>query len=56
MIGGGIGEEHYALFEGAAEAALGRASLPPKGAIRIAPAALGNDAGMVGAAAFAMTA
>ena len=51
LIGGGIGERHFALYREAAERAVARAVLAPAGAIRVAKAALGNDAGMVGAAA-----
>ncbi len=51
LIGGGIGERHFAFYRAAAERAVARAVLAPKGAVRVARAALGNDAGMVGAAA-----
>ncbi|MDE0049762.1 MAG: ROK family protein [Rhodospirillales bacterium] len=51
LIGGGMGERHFTLYRGAAERAVARAVLAPKGAIRVVKAALGNDAGMVGAAA-----
>ena len=51
LIGGGIGERHFALYHDAAERAVARAVLAPDGAIRVVKAALGNDAGMVGAAA-----
>ena len=51
LIGGGIGERHFALYREAAERAIARAVLAPAGAIRAVKAALGNDAGMVGAAA-----
>ena len=51
LIGGGIGERHFARYREAAERAIGRAVLAPDGAIRVVKAALGNDAGMVGAAA-----
>ena len=51
LIGGGIGERHFALYRQAAERAIARAVLAPAGAIRVVKAALGNDAGMVGAAA-----
>ena len=52
LFGGGIGERHFALYRDAAERAVARAVLAPAGAIRVVKAALGNDAGMVGAAAF----
>ena len=51
LIGGGMGERHFTLYRGAAERAIARAVLAPDGAIRVVKAALGNDAGMVGAAA-----
>ena len=51
LIGGGMGERHFALYLDAAERAIARAVLAPAGAIRVVKAALGNDAGMVGAAA-----
>ena len=51
LIGGGMGERHFAHYREAAERAIGRAVLAPDGAIRVVKAALGNDAGMVGAAA-----
>ncbi len=51
LFGGGIGERHFALYREAAGRALTRAVLAPEGAIRVVKAALGNDAGMVGAAA-----
>ena len=51
LFGGGIGERHFPLYRAAAARALARATLVPKGAVRVVKAALGNDAGMVGAAA-----
>ena len=51
IFGGGIGERHYALYRNAAVRAIARVTLAPRSAIRVAKAALGNDAGMVGAAA-----
>ena len=56
LIGGGMGERHFALYREAAERAVARAVLAPKGAIRVVKAALGNDAGMVGAAALMLDA
>ena len=52
IFGGGIGERHFALYREAARRAVDRATLVPGGAVRVLKAALGNDAGMVGAAAF----
>ena len=51
LFGGGIGERHFTLYREAAERAVARAVLAPAGAVRVVKAALGNDAGMVGAAA-----
>ena len=51
IFGGGIGERHYPLYREAAERAIARATFVPEGAVHVAKAALGNDAGMVGAAA-----
>ena len=51
LFGGGIGERHYPLYREAAERAIARLKFAPDGAVRVAKAALGNDAGMVGAAA-----
>ena len=56
LIGGGMGERHFTLYREAAERAIARAVLAPKGAIRVVKAALGNDAGMVGAAALMLDA
>ena len=56
LIGGGMGERHFALYREAAERAVARAVLAPEGAIRVVKAALGNDAGMVGAAALMLDA
>ena len=56
LIGGGMGERHFALYREAAERAIARAVLAPEGAIRVVKAALGNDAGMVGAAALMLDA
>lgn len=51
ILGGGIAAEHFDLFAAAMRARLARATQFTVGAIEIVPAALGNDAGMVGAAA-----
>ena len=56
LIGGGMGERHFALYCEAAERAIARAVLAPDGAICVVKAALGNDAGMVGAAALMLDA
>lgn len=51
ILGGGIAEEHFELFATAMRTRLARATQFPVGAVEIVPAALGNDAGVVGAAA-----
>ena len=51
IFGGGIAERHYPLYREAAERAVSRATFAPEGSVRVAKAALGNDAGVVGAAA-----
>jgi len=51
ILGGGIAEEHFDLFVAAMKTRLARATQFTVGAIEIVPAALGNDAGVVGAAA-----
>ena len=50
IFGGGIGERHFPLYREAAERAIARATFAPDAAVHVAKAALGNDAGMVGAA------
>ena len=56
LIGGGMGERHFTLYRQSAERAIARAVLAPKGAISVVRAGLGNDAGMVGAAALMLDA
>ena len=51
IFGGGIGERHYPLYRDAAKRAIERTKFAPDGAVHVARAVLGNDAGMVGAAA-----
>jgi len=53
LFGGGVMDEHFALYESAAARAIETATLIPKG-IRLEKAALGNTAGVVGAGALAM--
>ena len=52
LFGGGVMDAQFALYERAAQQALDRATLIPPG-IRVEKAALGNGAGIVGAAALA---
>ena len=54
VFGGGVGERHYPLYREAAGRAIARARFAPEGAVRVARAALGNDAGMVGAGALVL--
>jgi glucokinase len=51
ILGGGIAEEHFDLFAAAMNARLARATQFTVSAVELVPAALGNDAGVVGAAA-----
>jgi glucokinase len=50
VLGGGIMDEHYALFEKPIAEMMAQATLLPQGEITLARALLGNDAGLVGAA------
>ena len=50
VLGGGIMDEHYETFAAAAAEAISRAAQVPAGRISLARAALGNRAGLVGAA------
>jgi glucokinase len=51
LFGGGIGEDHFPIYRDAARRAIARSTLVPQDAIQVIKAALGNDAGIVGAAA-----
>lgn len=51
ILGGGIAEEHFDLFAAAMNARLARATQFTVSAVELVPTALGNDAGVVGAAA-----
>ncbi|MBM3878291.1 MAG: ROK family protein [Verrucomicrobia bacterium] len=53
VLGGGMMAEHYDLFAEAIRHRLAGATQFPRAAVSIAPAALGNDAGLVGAASLA---
>ncbi len=55
ILGGGV-MRHYALFEPAIRQALARITVVPQPGLLLAPAALGPDAGMFGAARAAMLA
>lgn len=50
ILGGGIIDEHFELFAGAARRAIDGAVMNPRGATDVVRAALGNRAGIVGAA------
>ena len=54
ILGGGMMDEHYEMFASAAAAAVARATMAPPGRITVARAALGNRAGVLGAARAAM--
>ena len=54
ILGGGISEEHFDLFAQAMRRRLETATQFTRSAVSIAPAALGNDAGIVGAGSLAM--
>jgi glucokinase len=53
ILGGGIMEEHFDVFAPEARKRLEAAAMVPKGAVTVVRAALGNAAGVVGAAALA---
>lgn len=55
LFGGGVMDTHFTLYENAARQALEKATLIPPGIV-VKKAALGNGAGIVGAAALAMEA
>ena len=50
ILGGGMMDEHYDFFAAAAEEAVARAAMVPRGSITVARASLGNRAGVLGAA------
>ncbi len=54
VLGGGLVQAHPAFFAEAAQAAVSGSRLHPRGAATIVPAQLGNPAGMIGAARWAM--
>jgi glucokinase len=54
LLGGGIIDDHYPVLAPAAEEQIRRATMVPTGATRVAKAQLGNEAGIVGAAALAL--
>jgi glucokinase len=54
ILGGGVMDEHFDLFAAALRQALAAVTMPPRGTVEVVRAALGNDAGIVGAAAVAM--
>ena len=54
VLGGGVIDEHYDRLASAVEEAIPRATMVPKGGTRVVKAALGNEAGMVGAASLAL--
>jgi glucokinase len=54
ILGGGIMEDHFALFAQAIESSLARAVMIPRSKVQVVPASLGARAGVVGAACLAM--
>ena len=54
ILGGGMMDEHYETFAAAAASAVARAAMAPPGRITVARAALGNRAGVLGAASAAL--
>lgn len=54
VLGGGIMDEHFDLFAAAIDRALAPATQFTRPAVSVVRAALGNDAGLVGAAALAL--
>lgn len=53
VLGGGLGDAQFELWRPAMEACTQRATMVPAEGVRIVKAALGNDAGLVGAASLA---
>jgi glucokinase len=53
ILGGGMMAEHYDLFAAAVRERIAAATMAPREHVRVLPAALGNDAGLVGAASLA---
>ena len=56
VLGGGVIDEHYDVLAPAAAARIPLATMAPAGGVRLVRAKLGNDAGIVGAAALALRA
>ncbi|HEX5447332.1 MAG TPA: ROK family protein [Pirellulales bacterium] len=54
VLGGGIAEEHFERFAAGIAEQIPRATMVPPGAVRVVRAALGNEAGLVGAASLAL--
>lgn len=53
LLGGGIMDDHYGMFAETVRKGIEAATMAPRGKITVAKAALGNDAGLVGAASLA---
>ncbi len=53
VLGGGIMDDHFNVLVGAVEQRIPLATMVPPGGTRVVKAALGNDAGMLGAASLA---
>jgi glucokinase len=54
VLGGGLVDDHFELFAPAIAERIPLATMVPAGGVRVAKAALGNDAGLVGAASLAL--
>ncbi|MEX2113063.1 MAG: ROK family protein [Pirellulales bacterium] len=54
VLGGGIADDHYEALVDAMEQRIPLATMVPAGGTRVVKAALGNDAGMLGAASLAL--
>ena len=54
ILGGGVMDDHFDVFAAALKPVLAAATMMPRGEVEVVRAALGNDAGIVGAAAVAM--
>jgi glucokinase len=55
ILGGGMMAEYYELFAAVVRERIGAATMAPREQISVLPAALGNDAGVVGAASLAFS-
>jgi glucokinase len=54
LLGGGIVDEHYGILAPSVDSQIRLATMVPRDGVRVAKAQLGNEAGLVGAAALAL--